>query len=275
MTKDAYYFSHDSNARHDPKILAMRSVFGLEGYGRYWVLIEILREQESYKLKKAKHLFNALGMQLQCDSNAAEIFVSDCINEFDLLQEDEEFIWCNSLIKRMQIKDEKSDKARKAAEIRWSKSRETSVTTRISSDIDTNVMQPHNESTAIKGKESKRKESKNIKDYTSEIKNFLSRYPDGFSELNKAYWNVIRETRSSKKIQNSVICNMMEKWTHYPQIVVEFSLKRHIEIGSEKDEKYTIGIMRKTTKEEAIYQLDRMQPKGVIKSETDVYDNLF
>ncbi len=32
--KDAYYFPHDCNARNDPKILALRSVFGAEGYGR-------------------------------------------------------------------------------------------------------------------------------------------------------------------------------------------------------------------------------------------------
>ena len=31
--KDAYFFSHDCNARNDPKILALRSVYGAEGYG--------------------------------------------------------------------------------------------------------------------------------------------------------------------------------------------------------------------------------------------------
>ena len=46
--KDAYYFPHDCNARNDPKILALRSVFGAEGYGVYWMLIEILREQPDY-----------------------------------------------------------------------------------------------------------------------------------------------------------------------------------------------------------------------------------
>lgn len=31
--KDAYFFAHDCNARNDPKILALRSVYGAEGYG--------------------------------------------------------------------------------------------------------------------------------------------------------------------------------------------------------------------------------------------------
>lgn len=43
MKKETYYFSHDLNARNDPKILILRSVYGLEGYRRYWVLIGRLR----------------------------------------------------------------------------------------------------------------------------------------------------------------------------------------------------------------------------------------
>ena len=31
--KDAYFFSHDCNARNDPKILALRSVYGARGTG--------------------------------------------------------------------------------------------------------------------------------------------------------------------------------------------------------------------------------------------------
>ena len=48
MSKDAYYFPHDSNARHDPKIVAMTAVYGMAGYGYYWAIIEILREQKDY-----------------------------------------------------------------------------------------------------------------------------------------------------------------------------------------------------------------------------------
>ncbi|MCO7128424.1 DUF4373 domain-containing protein, partial [Sporolactobacillus shoreicorticis] len=120
--KDAYYFSHDSNARYDPKILAMRAVFGMEGYGRYWCLIEILRDEDGYKLEKTKHLYDALAMQMQCERNAAKEFVDACINEFGLLHEDDNFIWSESLISRMENKDKKSEKARKAAQKRWQKS---------------------------------------------------------------------------------------------------------------------------------------------------------
>ena len=49
MTKDAYYFPHDSNAKDDPKCVLLIEQLGLEGYGIFWVLIETLRDQPEYK----------------------------------------------------------------------------------------------------------------------------------------------------------------------------------------------------------------------------------
>ena len=60
--KDAYFFSHDCNARNDPKILALRSIYGAEGYGVYFMLIEILREQPEYKLPITKYIWNTLAI---------------------------------------------------------------------------------------------------------------------------------------------------------------------------------------------------------------------
>lgn len=165
--KEAYYFSHDSNARHDPKILAMRSVYGVKGYGMYWIIIEMLREQEQYKLQKSKYLFNAIAMQMQsteiCKDDAQE-FVSDCINEFDLLAEDEQFIWSNSLLKRMEMKDDLSEKRRKAAKARWDKASNDADSKQVESKDDANAMQMDSNSNAIKEKKVKEKKvNKKIK----------------------------------------------------------------------------------------------------------------
>jgi hypothetical protein len=45
----------------------------------------------------------------------------------------------------------------------------------------------------------------------------------------------------------------MKKWTKYDPVVIKFALKKHIEsyADGERDEKYTLGIMRNTTPEEA------------------------
>ena len=48
--KEAYYFSHDANARNDIKIKAMMSRYGYEGYGMYWAIVEMLRETKDYEL---------------------------------------------------------------------------------------------------------------------------------------------------------------------------------------------------------------------------------
>jgi len=130
--KDSYWFSHDSNARHDPKICAMRSVYGEEGYGWYWIIVEMLREQKDYKLPiNNKYGYDALAMQLHCSRDATEKFVDACLNDFidadgiGLFQKDDKYIWSNSLIERMKEMEEKKtqriEKAKKAAAIRWAK----------------------------------------------------------------------------------------------------------------------------------------------------------
>ena len=90
--------------------------------------------------------------------------------------------------------------------------------------------------------------------YTSKIKDLLTVYskqiPD-FVKLNKDYWNVIRETRTTGKVSESVIYKTMKKWERFDPTVVQYALKTHIEAHAGKREEYTIGIMRNTSKEEA------------------------
>jgi len=125
MSKDAFYFSHDANARNDPKILAMRSICGSEGYGWYWMLIELMREQENYCLSIAgKYDYNAIAMQLQCEPDAIKTFITDCINEFHLYETDGQLFWSDSLLRRMgkmnKLRDKRKLAAHKGAEARWS-----------------------------------------------------------------------------------------------------------------------------------------------------------
>lgn len=118
--KEAFYFSHDCNAANDPKILAMRSVYKASGYGWYWILIEMMRQQEDYRLSmKGKYVWNALATQLQCEPDEAHSFITDCIDEFDLFATDREYFWSESLLRRMKIREEKSDKARQSAANKW------------------------------------------------------------------------------------------------------------------------------------------------------------
>ncbi len=145
------YFSHDSNASNDPKIMSMRSVYGWEGYGWYWLIVEMLREQKEYKLKLNKYIYNALAMQMHCNAEKSQSYIEDCINEFYLFESDGEYLWANSLIKRMGKMEEKSSKAKKAAEARWNKTKENE-------HIYASALQTHCDSNTNKIKENKIKE---------------------------------------------------------------------------------------------------------------------
>ena len=46
------YFNHDSNARNDEKIVALRIRYGAEGYGVYFMLIEMLQAAPGCTLEK-------------------------------------------------------------------------------------------------------------------------------------------------------------------------------------------------------------------------------
>ena len=122
--KDAYFFSHDCNARNDPKILALRSVYGAEGYGVYFMLVEILREQPDYKLAVNKYIWSTLAMQMQVEASKLEQIINDCCTEFSengttLLVNDGEYLYSASLLRRMGKVDDISNLRRDAARKRW------------------------------------------------------------------------------------------------------------------------------------------------------------
>lgn len=104
----------------------------------------------------------------------------------------------------------------------------------------------------------KARRNKNVKDYTSKIKDLLPVFSSiqNFNALSKQYWDVIRETRKTGNVSESVIYNNMDKWIKYDSEVIEYALKTHIENHSGKKEEYTIGIMRNTSKEEAIERMN-------------------
>lgn len=125
--KNAYYFSHDTNAKSDPKIMAMRNVYGSEGYGWYWIVVEILADETDYKLAHKPMVYNALALAMLCDAVTSEKFVGDCVETFELFDSDGEFFWSNSLNRRLEKRDEKSVKrseaGKKGAEKRWNNAR--------------------------------------------------------------------------------------------------------------------------------------------------------
>jgi len=146
MKKDAFYFPHFANARHDRKLKRVQKELGLEGYAIYFQLLEILREQLDFKypLSDIDLLADEMG--------TSEPKVKAVICNYDLftLDEQDNFFSIKQLY-YLQPYIEKTQRARIAANKRWDKVND-----------DANAMQMHSKcnADAMQGKESKVKESK-------------------------------------------------------------------------------------------------------------------
>jgi len=117
--KDAYYFKHDSNARNDPKVQALIDKYGMEGYGRFWVIVEMLREDSHYRISDKPYILRSLANQFKTTPEETKKFLIDCVEEFELLEQKNGYFFSNSLLKRMNHLDEIRGKRKDAANTRW------------------------------------------------------------------------------------------------------------------------------------------------------------
>lgn len=108
------YFSHDSNAQNDEKIINMRMDHGPAGYGVYWMIVERLRDADGYRLTAN---YKALAFAMMCD----EALVSSVVEDYGLFVVEGGKLHSESLLRRMDKMDERSRKAKEAAEARWGK----------------------------------------------------------------------------------------------------------------------------------------------------------
>ena len=151
--KKTNYFSHDSNARNDSKIIPLRMKLGSEGYGIYFMIIERLREETNYTCLKD---YDGLAF----DFRTTKEKIKSVIEDFDLFEfTDDGYFYSKSLKQRMLIKDEKSKRRSEAGvlgnEKRWKKSEKTPIENQ---PVIAKVSQCDENSSQVK--ESKVKESK-------------------------------------------------------------------------------------------------------------------
>jgi len=111
MGGDAYWFSHDSNARDDPRCALLIDQLGLEGYGIYWVLIETLRDQPGYRYPL--RLLPVLARRYNTTAEKARVVVGN-YGLFTVVADDDEFFLSPALCRRMERWDEKRELARSA-----------------------------------------------------------------------------------------------------------------------------------------------------------------
>lgn len=123
MAKDTYYLKHDSNAAHDPKIESMLLRFGMAGYGRFWSLAELLREQSDGKMPRKKWGLSTLAKIWGCSEVDADEYLEALISTFELIRCDGEMIWSDRVCRDMEHVNKKREEARRSIGIRWENER--------------------------------------------------------------------------------------------------------------------------------------------------------
>ena len=106
--KETHWFSHDKQARNEPRLKLLNAKFGRKGYGNWWVLLEVLRDQEAYKYDITSRIaYTLLAQEFEYTVEETKDFITTCIEELELLQTDGNHIWSNDLLERMEYLDKK------------------------------------------------------------------------------------------------------------------------------------------------------------------------
>lgn len=111
--KESYWFSHDSDAASNPRLVALIDKYGFEGYGRWWRLLERLRSCDGYRYDTATPFaWAVLGKDLMLNADEAQAFVHDCVQYFGILQTEGQYLCSDSLTGRMEFWEKKRESLR-------------------------------------------------------------------------------------------------------------------------------------------------------------------
>jgi len=116
MGKETYWFRHDHNARGDEKILELRSEFGAEGYGVFWMIVETMAENSNGGVQKNLIGGLSLGYGVPKD-RLCEIF-SFCLR-VELFFEKDGYYFSNRILKHKESMSNFAEYGKIGAKKRW------------------------------------------------------------------------------------------------------------------------------------------------------------
>jgi hypothetical protein len=114
------YFSHDYHSRNDKKLVMSSMRFGLEALGAYWAIVEMIYEEGGY-LSITE--YERITFELRTSEELIKYLIHDSL----LFENDGVKFWSNTVLERLKLRAEKSEKARTSIEARWNKPNNTIV----------------------------------------------------------------------------------------------------------------------------------------------------
>ena len=167
MSKDCYYFPHDSNAKDDPKCVLMIEQLGMEGYGIYWMLVEALRDQPDYTYPVA----NIPALARRYNTSAEKVRTVVYNYELFTVKEDKIF-FSESLNRRMLVFNENRAKRSAAGRLgmarRWGDNNVITPLLQSNSTVITSKVKESIEKVATKRTAFVAPSLQEVKDYISE-----------------------------------------------------------------------------------------------------------
>jgi uncharacterized protein YdaU (DUF1376 family) len=112
LTMKKTYFLHQSDSFTDYKIIKMRSKLGIESYGIFWAVLELLFKEEN---KLCIDDYEPLAYSLQCDADKLKAVIED----FDLFVIEDGCFYSKRLNEHIEEINNKSNKAKENAAKRW------------------------------------------------------------------------------------------------------------------------------------------------------------
>jgi len=209
MAKDAYYFSHDSNARNDVRMIKLRRMGGLEAIGLYWCAIEMLREAENYELEVTT-------IEDICYEFRVDVAKFELLFICELLTQDESVFYSNSLKNRMVRLDEIKEKRAIAGQI-GGKSKA------IAKQV------PSNKSKVKDSKEDDSKENKVNDILLSELKN--SDVLTENEEIALSFWDLFNHNLGKLNITSTDLSKAKYKtWVDPVRLMLDTDLRKKDEL---------------------------------------------
>lgn len=102
MAKDSYWFKHDSTAGRGLKMRKMQHLYGHEGKGVYWDVVEILRDQDGYMFDIDESSLQLLSDLIGYKDHIRFInWFKDSLR-FGLFEKTDNYFFCPPLSKNMQ-----------------------------------------------------------------------------------------------------------------------------------------------------------------------------